>query len=110
MQDGQAISPSERIQARQAWQQLHEQLRQELRAEGVDIEAASHAEDDSLADADEIPETGYALHCNMLLNLAWLQVPALGLRCRRHGRTGCRSVRMVTNMLHVASHVACGKA
>ena len=51
----------------------------------MDIEAAAHAEDDSLADAEEIPETGYALHCAMSLNIAVLQVAALGFKCRRHG-------------------------
>lgn len=57
-QDGKAITASERIAARQALPGLQQQLRAELAAQGVDMDAASAVEDDSLADLVEIPETG----------------------------------------------------
>eukprot|EP00884_Botryococcus_braunii_P011116 jgi/Botrbrau1/20004/Bobra.200_1s0011.1 len=57
--DGQAITPSERIRALQVHAELQAQLRTELLAEGVDLEQASAVEDDSFADCDAIPETGY---------------------------------------------------
>jgi protein TilB len=63
-QDGQAIKPSERIAAAQALAELEVALLGELRAEGVDVEAAGAVEDDSLYDESgaavaEVPETGY---------------------------------------------------
>ena len=61
VQDGKEISPTERIRARQDWAASDAQLRSELQQEGVDLDAAAFAEDDSLADAEHIPETGCAL-------------------------------------------------
>jgi protein TilB len=60
VQDGQAITPSERIAARQALPALEQQLVQELAAEGVDVKAAASVENDGqeLQDA-EVAETGY---------------------------------------------------
>lgn len=59
-QDGQAITPSERIAARQALPQLEQQLLQELQDEGVDVAAAASVEDDGDALQDEeVAETGY---------------------------------------------------
>ncbi|KXZ50719.1 hypothetical protein GPECTOR_15g403 [Gonium pectorale] len=62
--DGQAIKPSERIVAAQALPELEAGLLAELRAEGVDVEAAGAVEDDSLYDesgaaVEQVPETGY---------------------------------------------------
>ncbi|GIL63920.1 hypothetical protein Vafri_17924 [Volvox africanus] len=62
--DGQAIKPSERISAQQVLPELEAALVVELRAEGVDVEAAGAVEDDSLYDETgaavaEVPETGY---------------------------------------------------
>ena len=59
LQDGQAITPSERIAARQALPILEQQLRAELAAEGVDVEAAAGVEDDGLEPDAEVAETGY---------------------------------------------------
>ncbi|GLC45709.1 hypothetical protein PLESTB_001314000 [Pleodorina starrii] len=62
--DGQAIKPSERIAAAQALPDLEAALLGELRAEGVDVQAAGAVEDDSLYDetgaaVQDVPETGY---------------------------------------------------
>ena len=59
MQDGQAISPSERIAARQALPSLQQQLHEELVAEGVDVQAAAGVEDDGDVQEGEVAETGY---------------------------------------------------
>lgn len=56
--DGQQIPPSEGIAARQMLPGLLQQLRQELRAEGIDPDKAAQVEDDSLS-SDDIAETGY---------------------------------------------------
>jgi hypothetical protein len=45
-QDGQAVKHSERIAAQQVGDQLEQQLRQELVAEGIDPDAAAAVEDD----------------------------------------------------------------
>jgi hypothetical protein len=59
-QDGQDIKRSERIVALQVITQLEQQLRQELRDEGVDPDDAAAAEDDSMLDENgEVAETGY---------------------------------------------------
>ena len=57
-QDGNAISASERIVARQSLQQHTEELHALLAQAGVDVDAAGAVEDDSLADQEVIPETG----------------------------------------------------
>lgn len=59
MQDGQAITPSERISARQVLPSLEQQLQQELVAEGVDVQAAAGVEDDGEVLDEEVAETGY---------------------------------------------------
>lgn len=41
LQDGEEILPSERIAAQQRWDALHAQLREELRAEGIDPDEAA---------------------------------------------------------------------
>ena len=56
-QDGTAIKPSERIAAQQALPQLAQQLHQELLADGIDPQAHSRAEDDSL-DIENVQENG----------------------------------------------------
>ena len=57
--DGQAIKRSERIAAQQVVSKLEEQLREELRAEGIDPDQAALVEDDSIFDENgEIIETG----------------------------------------------------
>ncbi|KAK9854485.1 hypothetical protein WJX84_002141 [Apatococcus fuscideae] len=55
--DGTAIKPSERIAAQQALPQLAQQLHQELLADGIDPQAHSRAEDDSL-DIENVQENG----------------------------------------------------
>ena len=57
-QDGKPVPASERIAARQALPQLQQELRCELARDGIDMDAACRVEDDSLADIDDIPETG----------------------------------------------------
>ena len=58
--DGQAIKPSERIAAVQVVDQLEEQLREELRSEGIDPDKAAFVEDDSMFDEHgEVKETGH---------------------------------------------------
>ncbi|GAX78534.1 hypothetical protein CEUSTIGMA_g5974.t1 [Chlamydomonas eustigma] len=58
--DGQAIKPSERIAALQEVVQLDEQLRVELRSEGIDPDQAGLVEDDSILDeSGEVKETGH---------------------------------------------------
>lgn len=59
VQDGQAITPSERIAARQALPSLQQQLHEELVAEGVDVQAAAGVEDDGDVQEGEVAETGY---------------------------------------------------
>lgn len=59
VQDGQAITPSERIAARQALPSLQQQLHGELAAEGVDVQAAAGVEDDGDVQEGEVAETGY---------------------------------------------------
>jgi protein TilB len=59
LQDGQGITPSERITARQALPSLEQQLQAELSAEGVDVQAAAGVEDDGDSQDDEVAETGY---------------------------------------------------
>ncbi|EFN55740.1 hypothetical protein CHLNCDRAFT_52395 [Chlorella variabilis] len=56
--DGEQVLPSERIAAAQQLPALEARLRAELLAEGVDPEQAAQVEDDSLLDAQHIPETG----------------------------------------------------
>ena len=59
-QDGQAVKPSERIAAVQVVEQLEQQLREELRAEGIDPDQAALAEDDSMFDENgDVRETGH---------------------------------------------------
>lgn len=59
-QDGQDVTPSERIAARQALPSLKKQLAAELSAEGVDVQAAAGVEDDGdLQEEGEVAETGY---------------------------------------------------
>ena len=60
MQDGKAIIPTERIRARQDWAANEDALHSELTQQGVDLADAGAVEDDSLADAEHIPETGCA--------------------------------------------------
>ncbi|PRW34002.1 tilB-like protein [Chlorella sorokiniana] len=57
--DGEPVLPSERISAAQQLPTLEARLREELLAEGIDPDAAAQVEDDSLLDAEQIPETGY---------------------------------------------------
>lgn len=59
VQDGQAITPSERIAAGQVLASLEQQLLEELAAEGVDVQAAAGVEDDGDQDTEEVAETGY---------------------------------------------------
>ena len=60
VQDGQEVRPSERIAAQQLLPALHQQLLQELTAEGIDPTAAAQVEDDSIwEEGEEVPETGY---------------------------------------------------
>lgn len=59
VQDGQAITPSERIAARQVLPSLEQQLQQELLAAGVDLQAAAGVEDDGDVQDGEVAETGY---------------------------------------------------
>ncbi|KAI3425988.1 hypothetical protein D9Q98_007956 [Chlorella vulgaris] len=56
--DAEPVLPSERIAAARQLPALHAQLLGELAAEGVDLEEAAQVEDDSLLDAEFIPETG----------------------------------------------------
>jgi protein TilB len=57
--DGQAIKRSEKIAAQQVIVKLEEQLREELRAEGIDPDQAALVEDDSIFDENgDIIETG----------------------------------------------------
>jgi protein TilB len=58
-QDGQSITPSERIAAKQALPGLEQQLASELAAEGVDLQAAADIEDDGDLQDQEVAETGY---------------------------------------------------
>ena len=62
LQDGKAVSASERIAARQSLPVVTEELRSQLATDGVDMDAAASVEDDSLADMETIPETGQATH------------------------------------------------
>ncbi|GAB4823127.1 hypothetical protein N2152v2_010173 [Parachlorella kessleri] len=57
--DGEEIVPSERIAAQQQLAALDLQLREELAAEGIDLDTAARVEDDSLLGTEEIEETGY---------------------------------------------------
>lgn len=61
-QDGTAITPSERIAARQVLPALEQQLHDELTAEGVDLAAAAGVEDDGddeSSSSTDVAETGY---------------------------------------------------
>jgi protein TilB len=59
VQDGQSITPSERIAAKQALPGLEQQLASELLADGVDLQAAADIEDDGDLQNQEVAETGY---------------------------------------------------
>ncbi len=59
LQDGVAITLEERIQAEEMLPTLQHSLRAELLSEGIDPDSiALSVEDDSLHDAETIPETG----------------------------------------------------
>ncbi|MEW5298245.1 MAG: hypothetical protein WDW36_001390 [Sanguina aurantia] len=57
--DGADIKPSERIAALQVAPTLEAQLRAELAAEGVDVDAAAAVEDDGVEGSEEVVETGW---------------------------------------------------
>lgn len=58
-QDGVDIKPSERIAALQVASTLEAQLRAELAAEGIDVDAAAAVEDDGVEGSEEVEETGW---------------------------------------------------
>lgn len=92
MQDGKTIPASERIAGRQSLPQVTEDLRKELAEDGIDLEAALRVEDDSLADLDNIPETGQALSCHAVQHL-FLDTTKLlasgNSTCLMHCRSEC---------------------
>ena len=96
-QDGLAISQAERDKAEQQLPSLQECLRAELLAEGIDPDSGAHmVEDDSLHNAETIPEIGQA---SDLLTLGFFRAihlrappPASNIahQCHMHKRSMAR--------------------